>query len=149
MLVFSVLYLFTRYGHIRSIDIKRPHRPPAFAFVAFEDHRDAEDAVRGRDGTTFDGQRIRCEFSKARDGGGGGGDRRDGGGRFGGGDRRGPPTRSNYGVIVTNLPRGCSWQDLKDFMRKAGSVCYADVDRDRGDGVVEFQNEDDMDYAIR
>lgn len=38
---------------------------------------DAEDAVRGRDGYQFDGQRLRCEIAKGDRGGGGGG----GGGR--------------------------------------------------------------------
>lgn len=49
---------------------------------------------------------------------------------------------------MTNLPRGCSWQDLKDFMRKAGDVVFTDVDK-YGDGVVEFSNRDDMEYAIQ
>ena len=33
--------LFYKYGRIRDIDIKRPARPPAFAFVAFDDFRGA------------------------------------------------------------------------------------------------------------
>jgi len=49
---------------------------------------------------------------------------------------------------VTNLPRGCQWQDLKEFMRKAGDVVFADVDI-VGVGVVEFSNRDDMKYALR
>ncbi len=41
---------------------------------------------------------------------------------------RGPPSRrSNYRVLVTGLPPTGSWQDLKDHMREAGDVCYADV----------------------
>jgi len=56
--------------------------------------------------------------------------------------------RTEYGVIVSNLPRGCSWQDLKDFMRKAGDVEFTDVERG-GDGVVEFSNRRYMEYAIR
>ena len=39
---------------------------------------DAEDAVRGRDGYQFDGQRLRCEIAKGDRGGGGGRDRFDG-----------------------------------------------------------------------
>ena len=34
---------------------------------------DAEDAVRGRDGYSFDGQRLRCEMAKGDRGGGRGG----------------------------------------------------------------------------
>ena len=37
-----------RYGRIVDIDLKSPSRPPAFAFVDFDDYRAAEDAVRGR-----------------------------------------------------------------------------------------------------
>lgn len=62
--------LFYKYGRIREIELKTPGRPPAFAFITFDDHRDAEDAVRGRDGYNFDGYRIRVEFAK--------GDRRGG-----------------------------------------------------------------------
>lgn len=31
----------------------------------------------------------------------------------GGGDRYGPPTRTDYRLIVENLSSRCSWQDLK------------------------------------
>lgn len=41
-----------------------------------------------------------------------------------------------------------SWQDLKDHMREAGDVCFADVHKD-GTGVVEFLRHDDMKYAIK
>lgn len=46
------------------------------------------------------------------------------------------------------LPQSGSWQDLKDHMREAGDVCYADVFRD-GTGVVEFVRKEDMTYAVR
>ncbi|KAJ1490882.1 hypothetical protein T484DRAFT_1555975, partial [Baffinella frigidus] len=38
--------LFYKYGRIRDIDLKNPSRPPAFAFVSFDEYRAAEDAVR-------------------------------------------------------------------------------------------------------
>lgn len=41
-----------------------------------------------------------------------------------------------------------SWQDLKDHMREAGDVCFADVHKD-GTGVVEFLRYEDMKYAIK
>lgn len=39
---------FSYYGPIRNVWIAR--NPPGFAFVEFEDPRDAEDSVRGLDG---------------------------------------------------------------------------------------------------
>jgi hypothetical protein len=42
------------------------HWFPGFAFVEFEDDRDAEDAVRGLDGTTICGNRVRVEHSTGK-----------------------------------------------------------------------------------
>jgi arginine/serine-rich splicing factor 7 len=39
---------FSYYGPLRNVWVAR--NPPGFAFVEFEDPRDAEDAVRGLDG---------------------------------------------------------------------------------------------------
>ena len=118
-------------------------------------HVDAEDAVYGRDGYNFDGIRLRCELSKdtgGRFGGGRGFDDRGRGGYGrddGFGQRgRGGGKRTEFGVIVTNLPRSTSWQDLKDFFRKAGDVVYTDVNNNTGEGIVEFSNRDDMEQAI-
>ncbi|XP_046673698.1 RNA-binding protein 1-like [Homalodisca vitripennis] len=69
---------FTKYGPLRNIWIAR--NPPGFAFVEFEDPRDAEDAVRGLDGTRLCGTRVRVEMSSGR--------RKSGGGGGGGGWRR-------------------------------------------------------------
>ena len=41
-------------------------RPPAYAFVSFDDYYDAEAAVRGRDGVMLEGQRLRVEMSLVR-----------------------------------------------------------------------------------
>jgi len=78
---------FTKYGPLKNIWIAR--NPPGFAFAEFEDPRDAEDAVRGLDGTKMDGSRIRVEMSSGRtrqrnSSYRGGGDRYGGGGSGGG-----------------------------------------------------------------
>lgn len=50
--------------------------------------------------------------------------------------------------MVSGLPSSGSWQDLKDHMREAGDVCFADVYKD-GTGVVEFLRREDLNYAIK
>ncbi|KAI4902219.1 hypothetical protein NFI96_025315 [Prochilodus magdalenae] len=52
---------FGYYGPLRTVWIAR--NPPGFAFVEFEDPRDAEDAVRGLDGKVICGTRVRVELS--------------------------------------------------------------------------------------
>ncbi|XP_070676123.1 serine/arginine-rich splicing factor SR30-like isoform X3 [Malus domestica] len=121
--------LFLKYGPIVDIDLKIPPRPPGYAFVEFEDPRDADDAIYGRDGYDFDGVRLRVELAH--------------GGRHSSSDRyrsysrssssRGVSRRSDYRVLVTGLPPSVSWQDLKDHMLRAGDVCFSQVFRDRGD----------------
>ncbi|KAI2801136.1 hypothetical protein RDWZM_009582 [Blomia tropicalis] len=136
--------LFYKYGDITYIDLKTRRGPP-FAFVEFSDPRDAKDAVFSRDGFDYDGYRLRVEFPRGRERGPGGHYK----GNRDSGSRRGQPTRrSNYRVKVTGLPPTGSWQDLKDHMREAGDVCYADVYKN-GTGVVEFLRSEDMKYAIR
>lgn len=136
--------------------------------------RHADEAVRGRDGYTFDGYKLRVEFprgsSKNRDrdrggsgrgyGGGGGRGYGGGGGRYGGGGgyggyggggnrgyNRGPKAKG-YELLVSGLPTTGSWQDLKDHFREAGDVMFADVYKD-GTGRVEFSRYDHMKRALR
>ncbi|VDP08641.1 unnamed protein product [Soboliphyme baturini] len=68
-----------------------------FGFVEFDDPRDADDAVYNLNG------RELC------------------------GERYGPPSQTRWRLIVENLSTRISWQDLKDFMRQAGEVTYADA----------------------
>ncbi|OMO79936.1 hypothetical protein CCACVL1_13289 [Corchorus capsularis] len=144
--------LFYKYGRILDIELKLPARPPGYCFVEFEDPLDAEDAIRGRDGYNFDGCRIRVELAH---GGRGQSSRRGyGGGSGSGGGGRGrfsASHRSEFRVVVRGLPSSASWQDLKDHMRKAGDVCFAEVykDGDGAMGIVDYTNYDDMKYAIR
>ena len=73
---------FERYGALKSVWVARnppgerppffvapllPSLPPlaGFAFIEFEDPRDAEDAVRDMDGRFVCGVRIRVEMAKS------------------------------------------------------------------------------------
>ncbi|KAK2575877.1 hypothetical protein KPH14_007248 [Odynerus spinipes] len=55
---------FSYYGPLRNVWVAR--NPPGFAFVEFEAARDAEDAVRGLDGRTICGRRVRVEPSNGK-----------------------------------------------------------------------------------
>ncbi|XP_011079670.1 serine/arginine-rich-splicing factor SR34-like [Sesamum indicum] len=139
--------LFYKYGTIVHIDLKIPPRPPGYAFVEFEEARDAEDAIRGRDGYDFDGHRLRVELAHGGRGHSSSTDRH-GGSR---GPRGGVSRRSEYRVLVTGLPHSASWQDLKDHMRRAGDVCFSQVFHEGSGktGIVDYTNYDDMKYAIK
>ncbi|KAK9139341.1 hypothetical protein Scep_009022 [Stephania cephalantha] len=170
----EVFVLKLQYGPIIDIDLKIPPRPPGYAFVEFEDTRDAEDAIRGRDGYNFDGHRLRVELAHGGRGHSSSLSRHSS--HNGGGSRGGVSRRTDYRVLVTGLPSSASWQDLKDHMRRAGDVCFSEVFRDGGGttriekcfephdmwakelaieetgcttGIVDYTNYDDMKYAIR
>ncbi|KAH6766400.1 SERINE-ARGININE PROTEIN 30 [Perilla frutescens var. hirtella] len=139
--------LFYKYGPIVHIDLKIPPRPPGYAFVEFEESRDAEDAIRGRDGYDFDGHRLRVELAHGGRGNSSSTDRHSGSR----GPRGGVSRRSEYRVLVTGLPHSASWQDLKDHMRRAGDVCFSQVFHEGSGktGIVDYTNFDDMKYAIK
>lgn len=58
--------LFYKCGRITRVDVKQVSRPPGFAFVEFEDERDAEDAVRKFNGYKFDKEALRVELASSR-----------------------------------------------------------------------------------
>ncbi len=117
--------------------------------------------MKGRDGYSFDGYRIKVEYPNSSNKGRGdrndrgdrdrGGDRggyrggRDSGGR--GGFNRGSRPRG-YQLLVSGLPPTGSWQDLKDHFREAGDVIYTDVYKD-GTGTVEYSRQEHMKRALR
>lgn len=67
--------VLTKYGPIKNLWLAK--RPPGFAFVEYEDSRDADDAVRALDGTRICGSRVRVEKSHGR-------------------SKRNPPSRRGY-----------------------------------------------------
>ncbi|VDK38365.1 unnamed protein product [Taenia asiatica] len=128
---------FRGYGRLRDIVLKT-----GYGFVEFDDERDADDAVYDLHGRELRGERIVVEHARLPPGARGSSRRRES-------RRYGPPTRTDYRVIVENLSSRVSWQDLKDMMRKAGEVTYADAHKQvRNEGIVEFATYNDMKAAI-
>ncbi|XP_073959278.1 serine and arginine rich splicing factor B52 isoform X9 [Choristoneura fumiferana] len=160
---------FKGFGRIRDILIKN-----GYGFVEFEDYRDADDAVYELNGKELLGERVTVERARGMPRGS---DRwrsrdqppprrappshnhpprrdasvlharknPDTDSNY----RYGPPTRTEYRLVVENLSSRISWQDLKDYMRQAGEVTYADAHKQhRNEGVVEFATHSDMRAAI-
>ncbi|KAJ7766786.1 hypothetical protein B0H16DRAFT_372977 [Mycena metata] len=153
----DVSKLFEGYGNIIDCRVmtgsSNKHGPPddtlnkpatGFGFVEFENAKDAEDAVTNFNGKSFMGQTIVVEFAKESR------PRRepyDGERNFGAPRSRRPP---GIRLIVSGISRDTSWQDLKDFGREAGSVSFADIDRDfRDQGVLEYLSREDADRAVK
>ena len=51
---------FERFGRLHDVWVAR--NPPGFAFVEFDDQRDAEDAVKSLNGSRICGERVRVEM---------------------------------------------------------------------------------------
>ncbi|KAJ3124824.1 hypothetical protein HK100_011096 [Physocladia obscura] len=114
---------FETYGHLREIRIL-----VGFAFVEYDDHRDARDAVEKLDGTRFLGDRIIVEPAKTqRD------DRdRDRGDRRGDRDsyrdrERVPRGTGNNRLKIENLPGRISWQGHSTFSATKRLYLYSPV----------------------
>ncbi|XP_045075906.1 serine/arginine-rich splicing factor 6-like [Coregonus clupeaformis] len=142
---------FSGYGKLLEVDLKN-----GYGFVEFEDTRDADDAVYELNGKELCGERVVIEHARGlrrerdvyRTGGGGRSSGYSSRSRTGW-DKYGPPVRTEYRLIVENLSSRCSWQDLKDFMRQAGEVTYADAHKERtNEGVIEFRSRSDMRRAL-
>lgn len=132
---------FRGYGRMRDVLIKN-----GYGFVEFDDYRDADDAVYELNGKKLLGERVTVE--KAR-GTPRGRDQWSSRNDYRSHERYGPPTRTNHRLIVENLSSRVSWQDLKDYMRQAGEVTYADAHKQhRNEGVVEFASFSDMKNAL-
>ncbi|KAI0032819.1 hypothetical protein K488DRAFT_49015 [Vararia minispora EC-137] len=131
----EVTKIFDGYGKIVDCKVMT-----GFGFVEFDSSRDAEDAVQQFNGKSFMGQNIVVEFAKESR------PRRDPYLDDRARARRPPGIR----VVVTGISRDTSWQDLKDFGREAGSVSFADIDRDLpGQGVLEYLVRDDAERAVK
>ncbi|TBU65513.1 hypothetical protein BD310DRAFT_804270 [Dichomitus squalens] len=132
----DVSKFFDGYGRIVDCRVMT-----GFGFVEFESSRDAEDALQHFNGKSFMGASIVVEFAKETR------PRRDPYEAERASRARRPP---GFRLIVSGISRDTSWQDLKDFGREAGSVSYADIDRDApGEGILEYLSREDAERAVK
>ncbi|KAI8093071.1 uncharacterized protein BX664DRAFT_328856 [Halteromyces radiatus] len=120
--------MFSPFGPILDLTVKS-----GFGFVEFESSRDAAAAVEECNGAKIHDRRIIVEIAARRR------------------DRREPYRRESesYRLIVKDIPPNTTWQDLKDLMKKAGRVTFADILKNTDEGIVEFAHRSDMQYALR
>lgn len=107
--------LFKKHGRITNISLK-----PGYAFIEYEDLRDAERAIFKMNGFPFLGYHLKVEKAN---------------GKPHGFDiykwlkplkNESNTRRTIYRVKVENLSNRVKWQELKDLMRVAGYVKYVE-----------------------
>ncbi|CAD7930442.1 unnamed protein product [Amoebophrya sp. A25] len=169
--------LFSKYGRLSRCCVRQTKGGDTMAFIEYDDPRDAEDAKESRHGYEWEDRKLRVEFSQPKGKGKDRGDsrrrgrrdsrpsrrdsrRRDSRGRgmkgkgkgdFKGSKGKGKGLRDSYHKVeVVGMPPSASWQDVKDFLRRAGNVRFTDVDPDRRDvGIGGFEREEEARAAAK
>lgn len=135
------------FGRIREVSIKL-----GYGFVEFDDPRDADDCVYDLNGRELLGERVLVEHAKNPSRTMDYGYRSSAPSSNSRPQRRGrtPPLRTEHRLAVENLSSRINWQDLKEYISKAGEVTFADAHKRRqGEGVVEFASKEDMKNALK
>ncbi|GMH21759.1 hypothetical protein Nepgr_023601 [Nepenthes gracilis] len=123
--------LFSKYGRVERVDMKS-----GFAFVYFEDERDAEDAVRGLDNIPFGYDRRRLSVEWAR---GERGRHRDG--------SRAANQRATKSLFVINFdPIRTRVRDLERHFEPYGKVLSVRIRRNFA--FVQFDTQEDATKAL-
>jgi len=119
-------------------------RSKGFGIIELSTHNEARKAIRSLNESELDGRQIYVKEDRQEDH-----TQNSSMVSSGGGD-----SNSSLKVFVGNLSWEVTWQDLKDHMRQAGVVAYADVmmendGRSKGCGIAEFENESQVEEAIK
>ncbi|UYV70715.1 SRSF1 [Cordylochernes scorpioides] len=127
---YELEYIFGKYGRVVGVDLFSRKSPP-FAFVEFEKEEDAEDAVKHLDRSRWGGTSLWVGHPKGYK------------------QRRSiSPKPRGFRIQVDNLPMSTSCEDLKNHLKRAGSITHAEVCSD-GTGFVHFLRRDEMEYAVK
>ncbi|KAF7153663.1 serine/arginine-rich splicing factor RS31-like isoform X1 [Rhododendron vialii] len=126
--------LFSKYGRVDRVDMKS-----GYAFVYFEDERDAEDAIRSLDNTPFgyDRRRLSVEWSR--------GDRIRG--RHRDDSRSMPNQRPTKTLFVINFdPVRTRVRDIERHFEPYGKVSHVRIRRNFA--FVQFETQEDATKAL-
>ncbi|KAL9969438.1 hypothetical protein ACROYT_G021655 [Oculina patagonica] len=133
------------FGRVREVSIKL-----GYGFVEFDDSRDADDCVYDLNGRELLGERVVVEHARNPSRSNDYGYRSQPSNRSTQRRGRTPPLRTEHRLAVENLSSRINWQDLKEYISKAGEVTFADAHKRRqGEGVVEFASKEDMKAALK
>ncbi|KAI5564813.1 hypothetical protein POPTR_014G101800v4 [Populus trichocarpa] len=125
--------LFRKYGRVERVDMKS-----GFAFVYFEDDRDAADAIRGLDNIPFGYDRRRLSVEWAR------GER----GRHRDGPRSTVNQRPTKTLFVINFdPIHTRVEDIKRHFERYGEVLHVRIRRNFA--FVQFETQEDATKALQ
>lgn len=135
--------VFSKYGHIRDVYIPRDYytqEPRGFAYVEFEDVRDAEDAQYYVNGTRYRGRELEVQFAQ--------GDRKTPGqmGARPGSPRRrsrSPRRRRSYERSRSGSPR------RSRSSRRSGSKSRKDYRSRSRSPVEEYEEVDEVEESPR
>ncbi|KAK6918174.1 RNA recognition motif domain [Dillenia turbinata] len=124
--------LFSKYGPVERIDMKS-----GFAFVYFEDERDAEDAIRGLDNIPFgyDRRKLSVEWAKGERGS----RHRDGSGA----NQR--PTKTLF--VINFDPVHTRTRDIERHFEPYGKVLHVRIRRNFA--FVQFETQEDATKALQ
>jgi len=130
---------FRKVGRVKNVLIKQGK----YGFAEFDDGRAAEDAVYDMHGRRMNGSKITVELAK-------GTQQVKEKRRAPWVSKYGAPQRTKFRLKVLNLSSRISWQDLKDKLRKAGEVTYAEAHTDRrNEGRVELATMEDLERVVK
>ena len=135
--------LFRSCGSIVNVSVMedpRTGRKKGFGVVAFSNQRAMDNAIRKFDGRDFQGRTltVRPDKKAGESSSNDNGNHRSSGG--GGGNE--------FKVFIGNLDYDCSWQDLKDLVKKqCGHVEHVDIPT-KGWGIATFDRHRDGAAAI-
>ncbi|CRH00066.1 alternative splicing factor ASF-1, putative [Plasmodium relictum] len=127
----EIIKIFEEHGKISDIDIKynRNSNGTNYAFIEYENPKSAEKTILKRNGKKFKGYMLKVEYSIEKKN-----------------KEANDFNRSQYRVVVKNLPKVLKWKSIKEFLSKAGKLIYTHAEN--GITIAEYEDKESMLKAV-